>query len=98
MVRVWKTRSCGVVVTMFAFQASLLARTASRCPGTPLEQKMDAFGRPNSWGEREIVFKFFPKYINISETKYLQFSLFIMHLTFWSIWWCTWLNENVIVK
>ena len=47
----------------------LLARRASRRPGTPIEQKMDAFGRPNSRGEREIIFNYFPKYFNISETK-----------------------------
>ena len=29
----------------------LLARRASRRPGTPLERKMDAFGRPNSGGK-----------------------------------------------
>jgi hypothetical protein len=34
-----------------------------------LEQKMDAFGRPNSGGKREIIFNYFPMYINISETK-----------------------------
>jgi hypothetical protein len=42
---------------------------ASRRPGTPLERKVDAFGRPNSGGERDIIFNYFPKYINISETK-----------------------------
>jgi hypothetical protein len=30
---------------------------------------MDAFGRPNSGGKREIIFNDFPEYINISETK-----------------------------
>jgi hypothetical protein len=32
-----------------------LARRASRRPGTPIEQKMDAFGRPNS-GEKGKLF------------------------------------------
>jgi hypothetical protein len=49
----------------------LLARRASRRPGTPLERKVDAFGvwTPKFWGEREIIFNYFPKYINIFETK-----------------------------
>jgi hypothetical protein len=35
-----------------------------------LEQNMDAFGRPNSGGKGKlIIFNYFPKYINISETK-----------------------------
>jgi hypothetical protein len=33
----------------------LLARRASRCPGTPLERKMDAFGRPNSMGKGKLL-------------------------------------------
>jgi hypothetical protein len=37
--------------TIHCHQTRLLARRASRHPGTPLEQKMDAFGRPNS-GEK----------------------------------------------
>ena len=37
----------------------LLARGASRRPGTPLEQKMDAFGRPNS-GEKGNYFQLIP--------------------------------------
>ena len=32
----------------------LLARRASRRPGTPLEQKVDAFGRPNSGGKGKL--------------------------------------------
>jgi hypothetical protein len=32
----------------------LLARRASRRPGTPLERKVDAFGRPNSGGKGKL--------------------------------------------
>ena len=35
-------------------KCSLLARRASRRPGTPIEQKMDAFGRPNSGGKGKL--------------------------------------------
>jgi hypothetical protein len=37
-------------------------------PGTPLEQNMDAL-MPKFWGKKEIIFNYFPKDINISETK-----------------------------
>jgi hypothetical protein len=63
----------------------------------PLERKMDAFGRPNSGG-KGIIFNYFPEYINISETKKTSILIIVIHLTFWSLWWCTWLNENVVVK
>ena len=41
----------GLAVLMESALGRLLARRASRRPGTPLERKMDAFGRPNS-GEK----------------------------------------------
>ena len=46
----------------------LLGRRASRRPGMPIEQKMDAFRRPNSGGKGKVIFNDFPKF-NISETK-----------------------------
>jgi hypothetical protein len=38
----------------FASPIRLLARRASRRPGTPLERKMDAFGSPNSGGKGKL--------------------------------------------
>jgi hypothetical protein len=64
------------MVTTFAFQDRLLARRASRRPGPPLEQKMK--NEKLKKGGKGKLFSIF----NISETKYLQFSLFIIHLTF----------------
>ena len=47
-----KYEACVLLVN--ALWSRLLARRASRRPGTPLEQKMDAFGRPNSGGKEKL--------------------------------------------
>ena len=48
------------------FGGRLLARRASRdAPRT----KNGRLWTPKFWGEREIIFNYFPKYINISKTK-----------------------------
>ena len=35
---------------------------------------------PKFWGKREIIFNYFPKYINIAETKELQFYYYTLIL------------------
>ena len=55
----------------------LLARRASRRPGTPLEQKMDAFGRPIS-GEKG---KFF-SIVSLSILIYLKRNSFNSHYNY----------------
>ena len=52
----------------------LLVRRASRRPGTPLERKMDAFGRPNS-GEKGKLFSI----ISLSILIYLKQNSFNFH-------------------
>ena len=48
-------RLCGAEgTTLLGGRGRLLARRASRRPGTPLERKMDAFGRPNSVGKGKL--------------------------------------------
>ena len=46
----------------------LLARRASRRPGTPLERKVDAFGRPNSGGKGKLF-----SIISLSILQYLKY-------------------------
>jgi hypothetical protein len=55
-------------------ESRLLARRASRRPGTPLERKMDAFGRPNS-GEKGKLFSM----ISLSILIYLKRNSFNSH-------------------
>ena len=52
----------------------LLARRASRRPGTPLEQKMDAFGRPNFGGKGKLF-----SIISLSILIYLKRNSFNSH-------------------
>jgi hypothetical protein len=52
----------------------LLARRASRRPGTPLERKMDAFGRPNSGGKGKLF-----SIVSLSILIYLKRSSFNSH-------------------
>jgi hypothetical protein len=80
--------------------ARLLARRASwDTQGTPRGHPGDTprakNGRPNS-GEKGKLFSI----ISLSILIYLKRNSFNSHYhyTFWSIWWCTWLNENVVVK
>ena len=58
----------------------LLARRASRRPGTPLEQKMDAFGRPNSGGKGKL-FSIISLSILIYRNEIASILIIIMHLT-----------------
>jgi hypothetical protein len=52
---------------------------------------------PKLWGEREIIFNDSLSILAYPKRK-ASILIIIIHLTFWSIWWCTWLNENVVVK
>ena len=63
----------------------LLARRASwDAPRT----KNVCLWTPKFWGKREIIFNYFPKYIKFIWNEIASIFIIIIHLTFWSIWWC----------
>jgi hypothetical protein len=62
------------ITVFYTCTSRLLARRASRRPGTHLERKMDAFGRPNSGGKGKLF-----SIISLSMLIYLKRNSFNSH-------------------